>query len=190
MKCCLEVNKFFSFLESIYTFFTGFSERYALLTTNWKLQNLGSDERMLVPKTVDTTRWDSRKQAVRSVSKGVNVYIRTSTELSEENYEARGLLKTSSKLETGVYICFWDDILYMVNKTRVISQSCKTGVISAVLLLKSLKSTIYALRDEFTYYQNSRKEKSGNDVYFQSQKRKCQFLHTILLIIVEQNLFS
>lgn len=92
--------------------------------------------------------------------------------LAETNDQAKGLLKILKKLETGIYICLWNYILTIVNKTSVKLQSCKTDLNTSILSLKTLKSSIQTFRDEFLDYENLGKQKSGNDVYVRSLKRK------------------
>ena len=56
MACSNETKKFFDFLENLYVFFTGSSDRFDLLTDKLKESYTGSDYRILVPKRVSTTR--------------------------------------------------------------------------------------------------------------------------------------
>lgn len=62
----------------------------------------------------------------------------------------------------------------MVNKTSVLLQSYNTDLNSAILALKTLKSSIMSLREEFSDYKDYGKKKSGCDVYERSNKRKCK----------------
>ena len=111
-------NKFFDFLENIYVFFTVSSQRHDLLTQKLKQSVSDSKNRVIIPKRVSTTRWASRAEAVESVCKGFEVYKDKVQELSDENYEARSLHKVLNKLETGIYVMFWNDILNIVTLTH------------------------------------------------------------------------
>ncbi|XP_025410807.1 uncharacterized protein LOC112683847 isoform X1 [Sipha flava] len=57
-----------------------------------------------------------------------------------------------SKIQTGLYAVFWNDILGQVNKISEILQNPRLDVNTAVLALKSLRSFIGTTRDSFEEY--------------------------------------
>lgn len=167
MACYLQVTKFFGFLENIYNIFSGTTDRHTLL----KLSIIGTDKRVLAPKRVKTTRGESWAEATKSLNARLDVYKTTLTKLSVENHEAKSLLKILNKLKTHIYIFFWDNILNIVNKLNLKLQCCNTDLNTAILLLKSLKSSVTAFRNEFEFYENLGKEEFGINEYASSQKR-------------------
>lgn len=171
MTCCLETKQFFDFLENLYVFFTISSERHDLLAQKLMQSVSGSKDRLIIPKRVSTTRWSSRAEAVKSVCLGIKEYRTALLELAEDNDEARGLYNIIIKLETNIYIVFWNDILKRINLTSLKLQSCNSDLNTSIALLKSLKSFIESLRDNFEKYEVLGKEKSGCDTYKQKKKR-------------------
>ena len=171
MECCLETKQFSDFLENIYTFFTSSSECHDLLVTKLN-QFLADDQnRIIVPKRVSTTRWGSRAEAVSSIYHGSEAYKIVFSELSNENNEARELYKIMSRLETGIYIVFWNTILQRVNATSLKLQSCNADLNTSIALLKSLRQYIESTRNDFQNYETLGKLKSACDEYKQSEER-------------------
>lgn len=171
MSCCLETAKFFDFLENVYVFFTKSTDRYDLLKK--KLKELKKEkDRAIMPKKVDTTRWASRKAACKSVKRGYNAYVAALEELSSDNEEAKGLLKIFKRLETGINVSFWYEILEMINIVSTQVQNATADLNTSVRLLKSLKDSIESLRDNFKNYESLGKNISDCDKYEQNQKRK------------------
>lgn len=85
---------------------------------------------------------------------------------------ALGLHKKMSKLETGLFAVFWDDILQQVDKTNVTLQNPRLDVNTAVASVKSLKILIQTKRDEFKNYEKKGAEISGCYEYVSSTQRK------------------
>ena len=76
------------------------------------------------------------------------------------------------KLETGIYIVFWHDILERVNKTSTKLQSCNSNLNTSIAVLKSVKLFIESWRESFDGYQTLGKEKSECEVYELKKKKK------------------
>ena len=171
MTCCLETKKFFDFLENVYTFFTVSSERYDMLIQKLKLSVQNTKERASIPKRVSIRRWESRAQAVESLHKNFRVYKNVLQEMSSENNEAQGLHAIMSRLETCLYIEFWNDILNAVNKISLKLQSCDSDLNTSIGLLITLKLYVESIRENFENYETVGKEKSDSQVYELNQKR-------------------
>ncbi|KAJ8685695.1 hypothetical protein QAD02_021488 [Eretmocerus hayati] len=173
MNCSLESKKFFCFIENMYVFFISSpTERYDLLMKILKENLPEGINRVLVPKRVDTNRWLSRGDAVESVYQGFDGYRIALSELSSSYDEAASLLGSMNKLETGVLLVFWNDILDRVNSTSLRLQSYNSDLNSSIILLISLCDYIESLRSRFEFYENRGKELVGSDEYDFTKKRR------------------
>ncbi|KAJ8685685.1 hypothetical protein QAD02_021478 [Eretmocerus hayati] len=169
----LESKKFFCFIENMYVFFISSpTERYDLLMKILKENLPEGINRVLVPKRVDTNRWLSRGDAVESVYQGFDGYRIALSELSSSYDEAASLLGSMNKLETGVLLVFWNDILDRVNSTSLRLQSYNSDLNSSIILLISLCDYIESLRSRFEFYENRGKELVGSDEYDFTKKRR------------------
>lgn len=171
MECCLESKIFFDNLEKLYVFFTSSTDRFDDLNQALKNAQTNEKERILLPKRVSTTRWSSRREAARSLRRGYDVYKLLLSKMSAGNAEAQGLFKWLSRLETGIYIVLWHDILERVDAVNKSFQNVNTSLCMSYSLLKSLETTISNLRDIFVYYENQGKKLTNCDTYSQQEKR-------------------
>ena len=171
MNSCLESKHFFDFLQNLYTFFTASPERYEKICDKLEESLVNQQDRILVPKRVESPRWSAKADATKSLLKGYHQYKNYLHDLSEYDNEAVGLYRKISKLETGIYAIFWNDILQMVNRTSLKLQSPETDLNSSLELLKSLKSFIEMKRDDFEYYEEQGKLLSGSEEYYVQQHR-------------------
>lgn len=91
--------------------------------------------------------------------------------MSPTSPEAKGLLKNLTRLETGIYIAFWNDLLKRVNIVSKKLQSCDIDLNTSIALLKSLEHFFKSLREMFDHYETLGKKISGCEDYEQSHKR-------------------
>ena len=171
MTCCLEAKKFFDFLENIYVFFTSSSDRFSNLQERFTSSLKSVRNRIINPKRVSTTRWSSRADAVKSLITHYDEYREILFELSDENDQARGLYQMMIRLETGIYVHFWNDILQKMNNTSLKLQSPETDLNTSLALLKSLQVAIGGKRNDFNHYENLGKYISGASEYSLVDKR-------------------
>lgn len=158
--------------SKIFTFFfTKSKNRYEELVNKLKENLENPRDRILLPKRVSTTRWSSRADAIRSLKKGYEQYKELLQQMSSINDEAKGLCKIISKLETCFYIDFWSDILEQMNKVSIKLQSPTTDLNTAITCVKSLKSFIENLRNNFNHYESLGKDRSGLEEYSDKSKR-------------------
>ena len=66
-----------------------------------------------------------------------------------------------TKLETGIYLVFWHDVLQRVNKTSQKLQSYDIDLNTSIELLKSLRSYVESLRNNFNNYETLGKKNIG-----------------------------
>ncbi|KAJ8665354.1 hypothetical protein QAD02_007016 [Eretmocerus hayati] len=138
MRSCPDSQKFFDFIEETYVFFIP-SDRHEKLSKKLEMSVSESNQRCLVPKRVDTTRWGSRGDAVKPINNGYTQYKEVLSELSESNDEAKGLLKVLCKLETSIYLVLWDDLLQRINSVSKKVQGYNADLNTSVSLLISLR---------------------------------------------------
>lgn len=73
------VVHFFLFLQNVYVFFSSSTSRWDILTQFLKddlREKNVKDERLLVPKRLNTTRWCARADACRAVKSGYRSFIK------------------------------------------------------------------------------------------------------------------
>lgn len=167
-ECCLGAVSFFAFLEELYVYFTASTNRYKVLTDC--LKKADADKPILVPKRTTTTRWSCRADATKALLRGYREIKNALFEISQDKEDsgksrvtALSLHNKMSKLETGLYTVFWEDILGQVNKTSEILQNPRLDVNTAASALASLTSFIRTRRDSFEEYEVKAAELADSD---------------------------
>ena len=72
--------------------------------------------------------------------------------------EAEWLFNTFNNLETSLFTVIWNTILERINRTSKELQSTSLDLNTVVILLNSLHSYIYKLRDEFNNLEKKAKQ--------------------------------
>ena len=159
-ECCPEAARFFTFVENIYTFFSASTHRWGLLTN--ALSNCES--RLPVPKRMSDTRWSARADASSALHKSYSVILNVLENIAEDTdvkaecrQQANGLLLTMKKLETGIMVVLWDQILQRFQMTSAALQSSDQDLNSACALYESLYGYVEALRPTFTDIEDKAK---------------------------------
>lgn len=136
------------------------------------------DEKILVAKRVDTTRWSSRTDANRAFKKGSlpikQLFFKISENLNCEakmRNEALGFYKKMCSLEVGILAMFWNDVLDNLNKSKTL-QNPKISMITAINALKSLKMHVESKKDKFEEYEKLGANLTGVDNYKHSRTRQ------------------
>lgn len=184
--CCLSAVSFFDFLEELFVFFTSSTSRYKTLTDCLQKAKSRSEKRenpFLVPKRTTTTRWSCRADATKALLHGYTEIQNTLFGISDDKEEpgkarvqALGLFKKMKKMETRLYIVFWNDILGQVSKTSETLQNPRLDINTAASLLSSLKSLIESKRDSYEEYEERAsglaKGEVDSEKYEEKRKRK------------------
>ena len=159
-ECCPEAARLFTFVENIYTFFSASTHRWGLLTN--ALSNCES--RLPVPKRMSDTRWSARADATSALHKSYSVILNVLENIAEDTdvkaecrQQANGLLLTMKKLETGIMVVLWDQILQRFQMTSAALQSSDQDLNSACALYESLYGYVEALRPTFTDIEDKAK---------------------------------
>lgn len=173
--CCEEATKFFLFLESLYTFFSGSTFRWSILSNALKKDGT----RLLTVKSLSATRWSARADATHAVSIGYEAIKEALNEISQNKFQkadcrqrARGLVSTMNKLETMIMIILWDQILQRFQLTSSSLQSGDQDLNTACGLYDSLYEFVKDLKPTFHDLELKAKEISGCDKYQDELRRQ------------------
>ncbi|KAJ8675729.1 hypothetical protein QAD02_011515 [Eretmocerus hayati] len=147
MRSCPDSQKFFDFIEETYVFFIP-SDRPKKLSKKLEMSVSESNQRCLVPKRVDTTRWGSRGDAVKPVNNGYTQYKEVLSELSQGMMRPRRINSVSKEL-----------------------QGYNADLDTSGSLLISLRSSIASFREKSLEYEKLGMNESGCLTYQRSQKR-------------------
>lgn len=138
---------FFSFLNHIYVFFSGSTNRWDILH---KHLNKPTN---LTPKPLSTTRWSSRIDAVKPLHRNVDKFVDALKEIANSNdfdakvrHEARSIL---DKIDY-VFLCcvnVWHDILFQINIASQALQSISSNVQTAIKALENLLTYLQCYKE-------------------------------------------
>lgn len=175
-ECGQEIVSFFDFVQRLYSFFSASTHRWDVLTSS-----IGKGH--TVVKRLSDTRWSAHFDAVAALYGGYDKIQDALDALAVDadqewstRIEAEGLSKKMSKLETVILTMVWNDM----NKTSKVLQSKDVDILAAVDLLKSLKSYLDHMRDEFEDYELAAKANSRcpdpefSDEHKRARKRSVQ----------------
>lgn len=125
-ECCDEASKFFLFLESLYTFFSGSTYRWSILNDALKMDGAN----LPTVKRLSDTRWSARADATYAITNSFHAIKDSLNKIAENKLQksdcrqrARGILATMEKLETGIMIILWNQILQRFQMTSASLQS-------------------------------------------------------------------
>ena len=178
---CQASWELFSIIQKLYVF-------YAASTHRWQKQCEMPDEidNSLVVKRIVETRWSARSDAVRALISAYRGHITLLNNFScdsDETLECRrdstGLASNLSKLETGILVTTWGELLKRIQETNLKLQTAGLALNTAVSLLKSLCSFVEDMRDRYDEMEIKGMEMCGNKVYEaeirRQRRRKKQF---------------
>lgn len=160
-ESCVDASLFFTFVQSLYNFFSASTQRWNVLINN-------NSANMKTLKSLSATRWSARKDAVQCLCEGydqikvsLEVFQNSEEEKQEVRQTAKGLMKQMNKFEIVFLLILWNDILSKCDKISRYLQNESMDLSEAVKLLKSLCLFIETKRDMFDYYENLAKKKAG-----------------------------
>ena len=175
-ECCEEANIFFSFVENIYTFFSASTNRWSLLTAA-----LSNGDQNLKIKRMSDTRWSARADSTKALFSGYSSILQVLDDIVLDNQQkaecrqqARGLFSTMTKLETGIMIIFWNQILQRFQLTSACLQSSGQDLNSACALYESTYGYIESLRSTYSDIEKKAIDLTETEEYEQQRRRKRQ----------------
>ena len=124
-----------------------------------------SESRLPLPKRLSDTRWSARADAITALHKGYTIImdvLKTNADDDSTKMEARqqalGLSTCMSRLETGILVVLWEQILQRFQMTSMSLQSSDQVLNTACSLYESLIGYVETLRNSF----NEIVEKASN----------------------------
>ena len=125
-----------------------------------------------VSKTLSSTRWSARYDAVHAVTMRFRQNITMLEEMSVDNdqpancrNESKGFVTRFEQLESGILLEVWHTVLQQSQKISLSLQERNLSLNSAVLLLESLLGCVERQRTEFDAFQERGKLKCNNNEY-------------------------
>lgn len=174
-ECCQEALIFFQFVESLYTFFSASTYRWDLLSA--ALSDGGAH--LPIVKRMSDTRWSARADATKALLHSFSAIKQVLDDISNNNdqkaecrQQARGLLSTMMKLETGIMVILWDQVLQRFQMTSASLQSSGQDLNTACALYESLHGYIQAMRSTFSDIEQKAKDLTKCEDYQQQTRRK------------------
>ena len=170
-EACPASLDLFSFLQSIYNFFSASTHRWDVLKSHLKTDSKS------VPKSLSQTRWFARADACIALKEGYRLFQKALQEISNDatqrpttRSEASGLAQKFDQLEIGVLTVVWSTVMERFNKINKLLQSVNIDLGTVVDLYTSLTGFVQEVRSSFTKYETEAKLISS-EVYEADQKR-------------------
>jgi len=175
VECCTEAIKFFSVVQSIYTFLAASPQRWSIMLKNMK-------ESVFVVKSLSETRWSARSDATKALSLNYEVIRQALIDISLSERqppnavnEAKSLVKKLNRLETVLMSIIWNDILQQINVVNKSLQTPGIEICTVVNLYNSLISCFKNMRsaENFDLFEEKAKKRvSGLSDYSEIESRK------------------
>jgi hypothetical protein len=176
---CQEAVIFFGFVESLYTFFSASTYRWGLLSTALCAGGTHNKSHLPFVKRLSDTRWSARADATKALLHSFSAIKQVLDDISDNNdqkaecrQQARGLLSTMMKLETGIMIILWDQVLQRFQMTSASLQSSDQDLNTACALYESLRGYIQAMRSTFADIEQKAKDLTECEYYQEQTRRK------------------
>lgn len=161
VDCCTEAVDFFSIVQKIYTFYSGSTHKWSLLTSALTAASTNANKLSVVRRLSDT-RWSAHADVI---SESLTNIASDSDEKPAIQGEVRGLCKSLFSLETAFMALFWNQLLQAVQKVSIKLQDSQLDLNTAVDVLRSLQANFEALDSQFDYLEEAAKALSGEDSY-------------------------
>ena len=172
-ECCQQALLFFDFVSSLYNFFSASTGRWDLLLKELKKHGI-----VLTLKQLCGTRWSERADATKALRKNypmvgtvLEQIAASDDQKAEVRLQAEGLHNTLHKLETGIMLVFWDNVLSRFQRTRASLQAADVCLNSAQSQLQSLSPFIESLKSTYSEIEREAKQLTGCDQYEEERKR-------------------
>ena len=172
-ECCQQALLFFDFVSSLYNFFSASTGRWDLLLKELKKHGI-----VLTLKQLCGTRWSERADATKALRKNypmvgtvLEQIAASDDQKAEVRLQAEGLHNTLHKLETGIMLIFWDNVLSRFQRTSASLQAADMCLNSAQSQLQSLSPFIESLKSTYSEIEREAKQLTGCDQYEEERKR-------------------
>lgn len=169
---CSESSNFFAIVQSVYNFFSASTHRWAILKRC-------AQEKSLTLKSLSTTRWSARADAVSVLNQCLSQIIKALKEIEEnisENpiarQEAKGIRNQLESLEFTFMLSLWDFLLSRFNAVNLRLQNVKISIDEVVNQYEALIKIVDETRDQFDYYEKRALNMSEIKEY--RSETKCQ----------------
>ncbi|XP_074031441.1 zinc finger MYM-type protein 1-like [Leptinotarsa decemlineata] len=167
---CIEAVSLFTLLQELYNFFSSSTHRWAVLN-NCK-------NTTLTTKSLSTTRWSARHDALRALQEEWPAIIRALEILESDTdqkantrAEAKGLLSRLNRLETAIIVKLWGTTFFRLNKVNKYVQNEDTDALAVTEVFNSLISFFEELRNQFDIYENKALDVSETKIYEYDNRR-------------------
>ncbi|KAL4112114.1 hypothetical protein QTP88_015962 [Uroleucon formosanum] len=144
------IFNFFGIIQMLYSFVEGSPIRHAILERVSKEMNI----KLKSLKTLSTTRWACRAEAIQAVKNNYSVLLQCLAEisktsnLSEIKVKSSGLIKQMKTFNFIFSLNMLNPILLLVQKVSSTLQSSDLDLLTAVSMVQSLKSSLKNLRTD------------------------------------------
>lgn len=171
-ESCNEAISYFSIIQNLFNFFTA-------STSRWKILDNKLSSNAMTLKSLSTTRWSARSDAVRSLDRSwleiyeaLDIIENDITEKSLTRNEAKGIKSQLEKLETAFMQCLWSFLLSRFDSISKKLQNKKTTIEEVISLYDGLVKIVENTKIEFDRYETKALELSENEEYKQTISRK------------------
>ena len=175
-ECCEEANIFFYFCRKYLHFLSTSTNRCNLLTAA-----LSNVDQTFTIKHMSNTRWSARADSTKALFSGYSSIMQVLDNIVQDNQhkaecrqQARELLSTMTKLETGIIIIYWNQILQRFQQTSASLQSFGQDLNSACALYESTYGYIQSLCSTYSDIEKKAIDLIETEEYDQQRRRKCK----------------
>lgn len=172
VDCCLEAVNFFAIVQSLYTFFSGSTKRWAVLKSFLEPDST-------VAKCLSDTRWEAHAKSTSAIYDGYESIIDALDHIhidvnqkGDTRREAGILHEKMEELEFVFMLEFWNRILGQFHKTSKALQDPKILLSTCAKLYASLGSFLHDMREHFDDIEQKSKDKLPGIDYKSVNKRK------------------
>lgn len=156
-ECCVSAISFFGFLQTLFNFFSASTHRWCILKSNIH---------GVVLKSLSTTRWSARSDAVNALKTNFieirSALIQLADDKDQTTITRREAFSLVSKMEnfkTALLCVVWECILNRLNATSKSLQRVETDLATCTYLYECLFQFVISLRNEEIYEEFEEKAK-------------------------------
>lgn len=178
VNCCLETEEVFSFIQSLFNFFSRSPSRWQILTNNLKPNESNRIETL---KSLSDTRWSAHASAAKAVYINYENILQSLHGISEDDTqnlstrsEASALCSIMKRLETAFLCTFWSSVLQRFQNVSMHLQEVALDLSAAVGLVASLRDYVACLRDHYDLFEAKAKgmSPSVSETYRRDKQRE------------------
>ncbi|XP_065209411.1 zinc finger MYM-type protein 1-like [Planococcus citri] len=170
-ESCSEASRFFELVQEVYNFFSDSTER-------WFVMQHFADSKFAKLKSLSTTRWSARADAVSVMNEfwseiinALSAYEENSNEKAIVRSKAKGLRKKMQRLESALMLSIWSVLLERFDATSQKLQAVDTSISDTLDLYKSLVGFIEDARENFHLYEETAQKISTKQEFEKDVRR-------------------